>query len=509
MFGEARVAASKTDVFPSPSAGWVRSGNIVTASPNQAEILDNFVVTAQGARLRDGCVLLDELGAEAKSLFVYEGGTTSRMFGATALAIFDATNVSGGALRVTTSGDWSTTQISTAGGDFLGGVNGADNAFTYDGSSFSDMSLTGVAGSNLSQMWLFKERWFFVEKDTLSAWYLPVKSIGGTVAEINLGAVFRRGGNLLFGATWSLDSGSGLDDVCIFVSTEGEVAVYEGTDPTSASTWSLVGVYDIGRPLNKHASFKAGGDLAILTRDGVISVAEALRKDRASLQASAITYPIEDVWQSLVANASNSNLITATLWQSRTLLLIGTVEKDAGNPVSLVANARNGGWSRVTGWDVRCSVVFQDRLYFATLEGDILEADKGGTDNGVEFSGVYVPKFTNSANYRSANAAGITYRAGRDVEFDLSAHSEYSIDEPSLRTTTNTFSDATSTWGTGVWGSFVWGGDQTRITKTEWQTVYANGYALAPGLIISSNQPSSMNFEILMTRLRYERGYAL
>ena len=89
-------------------------------------------------------------------------------------------------------------------------------------------------------------------------------------------------GQFYLGQRGSLDSGSGLDDVCIFVSDQGEIAVYQGTDPASASTWSLVGVYEIGKPLNKHASFGAGGDLAILTEDGIIPVSEALRKGPCS-----------------------------------------------------------------------------------------------------------------------------------------------------------------------------------------------------------------------------------
>lgn len=504
----ARARASRTEIFPAPTGGWMQSGNITVAQPNEAEVLDNFIPTAQGARLRGGASEFADLGAACVRMFVYADGATETLFAATATDIFDASDVGSGAVRTSlTSGDWSTQQIGTTGGRFLVGVNGADTGWTYNGSTFSNISLTGVTSSDLSQVWLFKRRLFFVEDGTSSVWYLPVDSIGGTVTELDLGAVFQEGGAVLFGATWSLDSGSGLDDVCIFVSDRGEIAVYEGTDPDSASTWSLVGVYKIGAPLNKHAFFKAGGDLAILTEDGIIPVSEALRKDRGALQAGAISAPIEDAWKDAIANRTSSYPISATLWQAQTLLLVGTPATEGAANVSFVANARTGRWGRITGWDVRCAAVFGDDLYFGNNAGLILKADTGGTDNGTQYIGTYVPKFSNSEGLRTANAAAITYRCSEEVTFNLHAHGDYQVDQMSPPTVATTAS--TSAWGSGVWGTFVWGGGQDLNSYTEWQTVRANGYALAPAIVIASNQTAMIQFEIMSMRLRSESGYAL
>lgn len=518
--GRNRPVATRTVTFPPPTKGWVQSGNIVNATPDQAEVLDNFIVTSQGARLRGGQLPYSTIGESVERLFTYVSGSTEVMFAAGASGIYDT--VSGGGFstgfssgfskaptvaRAATSGDWSTVQISTAGGEFLVGVNGTDTGWTYSG-SFSDISLTGVASTALSQVWLFKERLFFVEGGTQSAWYLPVESIGGTVTEINLGSVFAKGGNLLFGATWSLDSGSGLDDVCIFVSSQGEIAVYEGTDPSDASTWALVGVYDVAKPLNKHSFFKAGGDLAILTEDGIIPISEALRKDRAALQAVAITYPIEDAWRDAIANRSTSFPISATLWQSKTLLLVGTPAKvDSSIPVSFAANARTGAWSRITGWDVRCAVVFADELYFGSDDGVVYKADAGGTDADTAFTGRYVPKFMDSDKRQGAIAANVVYKAAESANVTMFAHADYQVD--TMAGPPPTTSESGDVWGTGVWGTFVWGTSDPVYSFNEWQYVRARGYSLAPGLAITSNQTSKLAFELIETRLRMEKGYAL
>jgi len=595
--GNNRVARTKTAPFPAPTKGWVQSGNITKAGPDQAEVLDNFLVTAQGARLRGGSTEYADLGASVKRLMNYKSSSED-LLGSTDTKVFDVDRVAAGSnafaeLEGQGSGDWSQTQISTTAGEFMVGVNGTDYGWYWDGSEFNPLStvainnlnfdaetaaftvgstvtggtsgatatilavtkssategilkvgtitgtfqdnetitdavtgsatsnipsgtsaasavtITNVATTALSQTWLFKERLFFVEGGTQSAWYLPVKSIGGAATEIPLGAVFKRGGALLFGATWSLDSGSGLDDVCIFVTVSGEIAVYEGTDPSSASTWSLVGVYDIGKPLNKHSFFKAGGDLAIMTEDGIVPVSEALRKDRAALQASAITYPIEDAWKSAIANATVSYPITATLWQDQTLLLVGTPDKVGGNNVSFAANARTGAWSRLIGWDVRCGAVSNDQLYFGNDAGQVMRGDTAGNDDGSQYSAAYVPKFQElgSDSYKTANFCGITYRAPRQANVKVAAHADYNVSDISAPTP-STFSSG-STWGSGVWGTFVWGSSTTLNTFTEWKGCAQGGYSLSPGFYITSNQTEYFAFHILSTRLRYESGYAL
>lgn len=589
---EIRVRGTREIMFPAPTKGWVQSGNITTAGVDQAEVLDNFFPTAQGARLRGGASEYANIGAAIVRMMVYSS-TSDSLFASTASGIYDADRIaSGGAAFADVygigGGDWSATQISTSGGQFLVAVNGVDPAMYFNGSNWypingaavnnvgfdalvtdftvgqvvtggtsgatatisaivktsatagtlrvgaitggpfqdnealttaggaatangasaagSSVAITGVTTSTLSQVWLYKSRLFFCKANSQSIWYLPVASIGGAAVEIPLGPIFRKGGTVLFGATWSLDSGSGIDDVCVFVSSNGEIAVYEGSDPSSASDWALRGVYEISRPLNKHSYFKAGGDLAILTEDGIIPISEALQKDRAALQAVAITYPIEDAWKSAIANRTTDFPITPTLWQSQALLLIG-IPGSVG--VSYVANARTGAWCRYTGWDVRCGAVASDRLYFGTSGGKVMLGQSGGNDDGIAYSGTYIPKFTDGGNhaYKVANHAGLTVKATETPTFRMAAFANYAIGE--LPTPTPLSAETGDVWGTGVWGTFIWGAGAAEYAFTVWKTVRASGFALAPAVIVMSNQDSVPAFEILATRLRYEVSNAI
>ena len=593
--GEVRVPTMREEVFPAPTRGWQQAGNLVSASPDAAEVLDNFFVTAQGARLRGGCTEYADVGAALVRLMTYRSGGNEDFFGSTASKIFDLERLNGGGSNTfgdvegLGSGDWSAVQIGTSAGQFLVAVNGTDYALSWSGSTFNpittvainnlpfdaetlafsvgetvtggtsgasatilaivktsatagtlkvgtitsgpfqdnealtsaggaataagasasatSVTITNVATTALSHVNLHKRRLWFVEEGTTSAWYLPVDSIGGAAVEFDFGAVFKEGGSLLFTATWSLDSGNGLDDVFLAVSDQGEIAVYEGTDPSAPTSWSLTGVYRIGKPLNKHATFRAGGDLAILTEDGIVPVSEALRKDRAALQANAISAPIEDAWKEAIANRTNEYPITATLWQSQSLLIIGTPSTDAGRNVAFAAYAASGAWSRVVGWDVRCSEIFGDDFYFGTNSGKVCRGDTGGSDDGAEYTAIYVPKFSYSQVMRGAVAANVTYRAKEEIHFDLYAHADYQVDD--MAAVIPAITDPGSTWGSGVWGAFVWGGSGKLNTYNEWQTVRASGYALAPALKMASNQSALIEFEIVAMRLRSEQGYPL
>jgi hypothetical protein len=484
---------------------------LLAADPAGAEVLSNFIPTAQGARLRGGSIEYADVPDPVRQIMPYRSGSIEELFATTDDTIYDVTAGGAGVPKISglTSGDWAYIQFATTGGQFLSMVNGLDDARLYDGSVWSVPAITGVASDLLSFVWQHKRRQWFVEKDTLTAWYLPVDSIAGAASPFPLDGIFRLGGALLFGGTWSLDSGDGLDDVMIFVTTEGEIAVYQGTDPATAADWQLSGVYKIGRPLNKNAFFRAGGDLAILTEDGIVPVSEALQKDRAALQVSAITFPIEDLWQQAVASRNAAFNFSVAVWPTKTLLIVG-IPPIAGRKTALIANTRTGAWAPVFGWDVQCATIFQDGLYIGTADGLVVRADVGGNDLGTAYVGEYVPKFQEMGTpaQKFGLHARALWRADRVANVRLSCFSDYvvgNIDAP-----TPSGAGGAVKWGGGAkWGSGVkWGADNVVFPGTAWQGVTASGFALAPAISVTSSGVDAPVFEIVALSLTYEEGNA-
>jgi hypothetical protein len=506
----AKRPRSKIMSFPAPVKGWIKNEALTRATDGGAEQLDNIFPTAQGARLRKGRSKQATIAAACKALFSYKSGNTEKLFAASATDIYDVTapadvDVSPTAsVSSLTNGDWTVAQFANSGGDYLVIANGADSVRNYNGTTWSTPTITGVTSSDLSHVWVFKDRQFFVEENTLSAWYLANSAISGAASEFPLRGVFTLGGSLLFGATWSLDSGEGLDDVCVFVTTEGEVAVYSGSDP--ASDFALQGVYRIGKPLNKNAYFKAGGDLAILTEDGIIPLSEALRKDRAALQAAAITFPIEDAWKDAITNRSSSFPFSVTLWHSQSMLMIGTPNAVAGTFASFVANARTGAWCRFTGWDVQCSAIYNDTLYFGQADATIWQAETTGSDQTAEYAGVWVPKFKEpSLNQKMAVQARFRGRASSMYNLGIACFADYETAD-GISVVAPSSEEASALWGTAVWGTDTWGGSLSRTAVTEWQGVSSIGTALSPAVRIPSNRGTAPNLEMISLDLMYQEG---
>ena len=371
--------------------------------------------------------------------------------------------------------------------------------------------ITGVATAALSALWEHKSRIWAVEGGTLSAWYLAVNSRSGTITEFPLNGIFRKGGQLLFGATWSLDSGDGLDDVCLFITDQGEIAVYQGTDPGSASTWALVGVYKIGRPLGKNAFFQAGGDVLVLTDDGIVPVSQAIKKDRAALQAAAITFPIEQLWrQSVSLYNGTARAYEGLLWPQQAMLCVTIPTVDGADPYLLIANSKTGAWARYTGWDARCMALLGDRVFFGTSTGTVVEAEVTGGDQGAAYTGRCVPRFSDfkSQSEKAALSVRTIFKSDRTFTPELFALGDFSEDYPTPGSTNMT--ESSDVWGTAVWGENVWGTGSTEFTiRSEWVTVNAVGSHLAPGIHITAGIVAEPKIELAALWLRFESGAPL
>ena len=146
--------------------------------------------------------------------------------------------------------------------------------------TYTTIGITGVNSNTFINVNLFKNRLYFTEKDTLNCWYLPVDSIGGAASPLYFGGIARNAGYLQAMGTWTLDAGQGADDYAVFVTSMGEVIVYNGTNPDSADTWALKGVWQLGQTFSRRCFFKWAGDLLLLTQDGLVPLASALQSSR-------------------------------------------------------------------------------------------------------------------------------------------------------------------------------------------------------------------------------------
>jgi hypothetical protein len=203
----------------------------------------------------------------------------------------------------------------------------------------------------------------------------------------------KRGGFIMACGTWSVDSGNGLDDLFVAWSSEGEVIVYQGTDPASANTWALVNVYYCGAPIGRRCMFPVGGDLLLMTEDGVLPISSLIRTDRAVAGEKALTKRIRQAYSTAVQRARDVfgwQLISHPI---RNMALLN-VPAGGSEPIYQFAfNTITGAWSRFYGWDALSWAQFENEIYFGSDDGVVYKAETGGTDNAAAISAQVLPSY--------------------------------------------------------------------------------------------------------------------
>lgn len=376
-----------------------------------------------------------------------------------------------------------------------------------DGASSASVfsaAITGVDTDTLSAVWSHASRLWFVEKDTDSAWYLPTSSVGGAATEFPLRTVFRTGGTLLFGTTWSMDAGDGLDDKCVFVSSEGEIAVYSGTNPASASTWALDGVYNMPRPLGKNAFIRAGGDVLIATDTGLIPLSAAIQKD-ISAQV-AVSANIAPLWQ------SQARAISTEQWEivrvpKRNLMIVSQPDTTDPDGSALCVNVQTGAWSRFTGMDTRCLTEFNDLAYYGDGDGFIHLIDSGGNDNGAPYQCTYIGQFEHidaPGGQKTVLQAKALFRAATPINPKVSVLTNYSEILPTAPSSPDDYT--ADIWDSGLWDVALWDAGTSYDIFGSWQSIGATGTTIAPAIQMTFGVTPTPDAEFTSVLMQYTVG---
>jgi hypothetical protein len=513
--GAPKPPPSAIYTFKAPFRGWVTNENLAEAQPGAASVLDNWWPERFSMKVRGGHLKYATVHATdpCETLMTYVSGTASKLFASTAAAVYEISNpadpdvVPSAEFSGQANGDYSWTNVSTAGGEFLYIANGADKPRLYDGAAWtaidgaSTPAITGVTTTALDTVWLFKSFVFFSQKNTLNAWYLPVDSVGGAATKVSLQGVFKQGGNIKFGASLSTDAGSGPDDYCVFVSSLGEIAVYQGASPAS---WGLVGVFAMPAPLHKNGWIKAGGNLLILTELGLIPLTAAMKKDPAAISTDAASLPIEPTWQKYVDDRPGKWCIGK--WTKRGKALVGFPE-GSETAACFTVNLQTQGWSRFTGWDMRCCVELGGDFYFGTSDGKVMKAEAIGSDNGAMYRCLYVglhERLGGPAQEKAALQCRGTWRATTSFNYKISFGFNYSYKE--LAYPTVPAETTTDLWDVGLWDVALWDAGGVEHIETEWRSVYGHGFAVAPVVQVACGTTTVPKIEFISADLLYETG---
>jgi hypothetical protein len=373
--------------IPAPVGGWDAVSALADMPEDRAVVLENWFPSTGDVRIRRGhqvhCTGLGEDVVE--TLMVYNGLTvaSSAMFAVADGSIYDVS--ASGDAEITTQTGLSSNRFqyinfTTSGGKFLWACNGTDAPRHYNGSLWAEPVITGITASDIINVNGHKNRLWFVLKDSTKAAYLATGAIAGAATTFELGGLFTLGGHLVAMATWTRDGGAGSDDLAVFLSSRGQAAVYAGTDPASANTWELIGVYDVGPPIGYRCFNKVGAELMLVNLDGVLPMSKGASLDRAAQSQVTITLNINSAMNDAARSYKDNFGWELTPYAKGTMAILNVPIQEGQTQQQYVMNTITGAWCKFTGMNANCWAVYKDNLYFGGNAGIVYHADTTGID---------------------------------------------------------------------------------------------------------------------------------
>ena len=483
---------STARIIAAPTGGWNARDSLGDMNELDAVILTNWFPGTTAVDLRSGYSQhVTGITGQVESLPVWNGPSSSRMFGFAGTAAYDVTTagaVGAAVLSGLTNARWQHINVSTTAGNYLMAVNGADKAAIYSGSWSRDgdgapYDITGVDSADCIHINLWKNMVWLVQEATLTAWYLPAGQIGGAATAVRLNGIARKGGYLMAMATWTIDAGYGVDDLAVFITSEGEVIVYRGTDPASTATWALVGVWALGSPVGRRCFVKYAGDLVLVCQDGVLPLAGALQSSRVNPRV-ALSDKIQSAMSTAVRSYGSNFGWEPFLYPKENQFYLNVPIVAGSSQQQYVMNTINRGWCNFTGWSANCFALLTDQMYFGS-NGYVAKAWDTNADNSAVIPAFglqafnYFKDFTHDKRFTMMRPTLFTN--GTPALFG-SINTDFDETEPTatLSFTPNSF----ATWDVGLWGSGTWGGSNQ--PSQSWQGVSTRGRCGAPALKASA-----------------------
>jgi hypothetical protein len=454
--------------------------------PTDAVFLDNWFPRPDRLVVRGGVASWSTgLGGSVDTLHEWTGASGHKLLGAANGKVFDVT-ASGPVGAALASGfssnQWQPIMMSTSGGQFSLWFNGTDAPQLYNGTTMvaASISGSGLTASNLIQATVHSARVFMVEKNTLHVWVLPISSIAGTAVLLDFSPFCKKGGSIQAIGNWTVQGGeTGLADLFAILTSEGELLVYAGTDPSSSTSWQRVGIFQCAKPIGRRCMLSFGADLVLLLQDGAYEASSLMRQ---SAEAPALS--ISDKIRLAFVDASSAYQSTfgwdMFYYPNGQRLVVNVAQDTTGTTYAQFAmNSISRAWCRFFNMNARSWALLNGAPYFGDASGTVWAADSGTLDNGnpiaanvkQAFSDLGVPgrvKHIKMMRPRLLSNGSPAIAFAVDVDY---ANTPYPI-------VSGVIPSGGSPWNTSPWNTSPWSLGDTAIGQ--WTSAAGIGTYIAP-----------------------------
>lgn len=456
-------------IIPAPFGGMNTRDGLEALKPHEARSLVNFDPAGNAVKSRRGQADYSTGGpaASVETLVAFNGTSGSNLVG---IADGDVYDYSGSTATLLSAAGYTDSRFQTeCYNNRLIGVNGTDTPWSYDGSS---VGATGFSGSgltieNLVNIKKVRNRLWFCENNSADVWYGGVGAITSTLTKFQLSQVVGGGYCVAIGAH-SQDAGDGPDDYTAFVMSTGEVVIYSG-DPST--TFTKVGNFMMPPPVGRQCLVNIGGQLAVVTRMGLVPLAAALNgiafdilalgnfgKVSPSIQDDVQTYGDQEGWSVLMHDGR---------------VIINVPLLEGATSKQWVYNALTGAWTTYTNWNASTIVEWGGGLYLGLWGSGIVRKATGSDDAGEAIAMTARCAFVSPAKGNITQATAIRF----DMSVDGSLSGRFGLDTEgvprpiTVPPVTIAASAASTPWGS-PWGSPWSTSDQY---QGQWFSTYGRG----------------------------------
>ncbi|MDE3023912.1 MAG: hypothetical protein KGI54_19005, partial [Pseudomonadota bacterium] len=249
-----------------------------------------------------------------------------------------------------------------------------------------------------------------------------------------------------------------------------------------------------------------GGDLLLLTQDGLYPLSTALRSERLD-EGQALSNKIYSAISAAIG-AYSGNFGWEVFYYPKSSMLIVNVPVSTGFQQQYVMNTITKAWCNFTGWAANCWQLFNDEPYFGA-NGMVGRAWNGFDDNGVNINALAQQAFNSFSSFlawegklrRFVMARPILSTSGSpSAAINLNVDYDTSVPNGSLSFTGNT----AAKWDVAQWDNAVWGSGQ--VISKNWYGVNGIGYTASINLQVASK---GIETHWLSTEIVFEVGNIL
>lgn len=488
---------AKMGSIPVPIGGINSAVGLADMSPTDSVYSYNLIPTVAGLKVRSGynewSTNVAGAGGVRTMMSVKSqnatGGSQDRLFACTITGIYEVTSGGNAPTLVVTFG----TQTGDAGygyyhnttttaGQFTCYYDEVNGMYTYAVATNTWLKVTlgagagqisGVDPATLVFGVTHKGRQWLVEKNSSRAWYLAPGAVYGAATLFELGNKFLKGGYLVGIYLYTVNGTNGPISFLVFLSSAGDVSIWQGNDPAAATTWDSIGCFYVGDlPLGRNVANSFNGELVIISIYGIIPVSKLITG--LTLDDAKINYTNK------ISNLINPNLSATRAsrgWEiasvpQQNLILIAS-PKQTGQPyIQYCQNLSTLGWTVYRNIPYQCSAVFNGNLYFGTSDnrvcihqGDVDNTSLTGT-NSVNITWSLLTAFAKSDPVMKIPSFLRTYFISmQPVSYDVKVYFDYNIVENLTTVSSGGFSG--SVWDGSNWDSAIWGGGTTPANSIE------------------------------------------